>query len=156
MTFTPTEKQIEAAAKALWEQARSAEYNAFCETVSLSHGRPKTMWQKRLRATWLAQHCLPPRLLRIKRVLLITISDIYEDDVEGRDRTVTVCGLRLRWPFPVVAMLNSSAAIVFGCPVYGGKKRRWVKSVHRVFTRISDAKYWVLNRAHPRYRFHVV
>ena len=74
------------------------------------------------------------------------LSDWITDAAECRDRTLSWGPLTLWWPFPICAMLHSSAAVVFGCPVYGGKKRRWIRVAYRGFTAVSNAKYWVKYR----------
>lgn len=86
---------------------------------------------------------------------MLNITDKYGLGM-GEDRRWLRWGERklLPWPFPVVMMLHSSATIVFGRDVYSSDGW-WVKPAHRVFTRISNAKYWCKYRLLP-WRYHWV
>lgn len=70
--------------------------------------------------------------------------DYIEDSALGRPRYLHITDkLKIHWPFPIVAMLHSSA----------GAKTRWTVPVYRVFSAISNAKYAVKYRLFPtRYR----
>lgn len=86
----------------------------------------------------------------------MTISDLMQDNVHSRRRTLTLLGMRLPWPFPIVYALSSSSAMVLGYPLYGSNPPRYIKLLGRLFRRISDAKYWLLYRLHPRHRYHMI
>lgn len=84
------------------------------------------------------------------------ISDFIEDSVHGRRRTITFGGISLPWPFPIVYQLHGSSAMVFGVPVFGGKASWFIKSSHKLFRRISNARYWLLYRFHPSHKYHLI
>src|ERR1700761_2373378 len=88
---------------------------------------------------------------------MIKISDFIDDLARCRRRSISVLGATLPWPFPMAYGLSSSSAMIFGVPIYGNKDvGRILKGVHRLFSRIENAKYWVLYRFHPSYRFHII
>lgn len=84
------------------------------------------------------------------------VSDLIDDLVAGRRRTLAVGGFSLPWPFPVAYALSSSSAMVFGRPVYGSDQPRYIKWCHRAFRYVEDAKYWLFYRFHPRHRYHLI
>lgn len=64
--------------------------------------------------------------------------------------------VKIQWPWPIVSMLHSSCAVVFGYEVYGEKCPKIIDWLHTLFTNISDAKYWLLYRFHPEYQYHLI
>lgn len=87
----------------------------------------------------------------------VAISDWMDDQVHTNRRTLTVGSVRLPWPWPVAYALHSSSAVVFGWPVYGGDETpRLICWLGHFFRRISDAKYWLMYRLHPAYRYHMI
>lgn len=89
---------------------------------------------------------------------LFPISDFIEDLVHNKRRSVDIWGWKVRWPFPIAYALNSSTAMVFGTSVYGARpKASWfIRASHRLFRRLSDARYWLYYRFHPKHRYHMV
>ncbi|MEP0323330.1 hypothetical protein [Bauldia litoralis] len=83
----------------------------------------------------------------------IQISEYYGID---RYRTISLFGVKVWWPFPLVAMTTSSAAVILGWAVFGGDTPRVIRILHRVARRILDAKFWVYYRFHPRHRYNLV
>ncbi len=83
------------------------------------------------------------------------LSDYIDDAVYGKHRTITIGRASFWWPFPVAAMLGSSGAIIFGCPVYGANASRFIKGSHRIFHRAREVKFWVKYRLFPT-RYHWV
>lgn|SRR5574343_127606 len=84
------------------------------------------------------------------------ISDFLDDVVHSNQRTLSIAGVRLPWPWPIAYALGSSSAVVFGCPVFGTDAPRVIKWFYRAFYRIERAKYWLMYRLHPRYRYHLI
>lgn len=60
----------------------------------------------------------------------------------------------IRW---LVDDLHSSAVTIFGYPVFGDDDTpKIIDWLHTIFTNISEAKYWVLYRFHPRHQHHII
>jgi len=87
---------------------------------------------------------------------MTVISNLIDDLVASRRRTLSLGRISIPWPIPIAYGLHSSDAMVFGCPVFGSDAPRYIKLFHHVFRQISDLKYWLLYRLHPRYRYHMI
>ncbi len=87
---------------------------------------------------------------------MFEVSDFIDDLVEPRQRTLTVFGVKLPWPFPISYGLGGSSAMVFGYPVYGAGASWLIRQSHRAFYAIQNAKYWLYYRLHPRHRYHII
>lgn len=64
--------------------------------------------------------------------------------------------MKLRWPFPISYAINSSAARVFGRPVFGSKCPIWLKPVYKAFRAGHNARWALYHRYVPRYQFNVI
>lgn len=84
------------------------------------------------------------------------ISDINEDLVKGKKRTISIFNRELLWPFPITFCLHSSIAMVFGCPVFSERKSRVIWVLYKILCTISNVKYWLMYRFVRRHQYHIV
>lgn len=82
----------------------------------------------------------------------IHISSIYDSE----PRRLHIGPITLPWPFPISFMLTSSAAKVFGVPVYGHRASPFIKITHRGLVKISNARWWFQYRFNPRHKYNVI
>lgn len=84
------------------------------------------------------------------------LSDLFQDQVNCRDRTLTLCGLKLHWPFPIACSMGSSEATVFGYRYYHHRRSRFLTAAHTFFYALYKAKWWLRHRIVPRHIHHIV
>lgn len=84
------------------------------------------------------------------------ISDLNEDRIHGKHRTITIKGHQFWWPFPLVDGRLSSSSYMLGWPVFDEGCPKLVLASWFVYRKYKEAKYWLLYRYHPRYKFHKV
>lgn len=84
------------------------------------------------------------------------LTDYISDSAFCRRRTLRVFGVPLWWPWPVASGLHSSCAMVLGWPVYGADAPWFIGPLHRVLSRLSDARYWMMYRLVPSHQYHII
>ena len=86
--------------------------------------------------------------------MLVKFVEFSNLSVDG-DRTVSVLGTKLPWPFPLVWQINSSDARIFGICVYASDNR-FIELIHGILKRVDGWIWQIKYRVLPKYQYHLV